>query len=210
MNDIRTCATRNGLDAINQPATQLVIWQRALSARFRDWIAQTDASLLPNFRILVEPRHLRPALNARLDGIGLKQCQMRDLLVQDVDELVSSFAKLTSSDCVDVRLERIEHDACWKFHRDVVETRLVTTYRGPSTEWVQMAHAEQALRDQTLFAGPLERLGDHDVAIFKGSQSGPNGGIVHRSPPIGETGQTRLLLCLNQKSVVSPELWSAA
>ncbi len=210
VNEIIACETVDGLDAINQPTSQLVIWKRSLSTDLRDWIEQLEAPLLPNFRILVKPCDLRPAIEATLDRSGLASCDMRDLLIHDVGTLVSTFAKITNSDCVDVRLERIEHDACWKFHRDVVATRLVTTYRGPSTEWVQMAQAEHALRDQTLFAGPLERLGDHDVAIFKGSRSGPNGGVVHRSPPIADTGQARLLLCLNQKSVVSPNLWLGA
>ena len=109
---------------------------------------------------------------------------------------------------VDVRLERISHDSCWKFHRDCVEARLLTTYCGSATEWVQPIHAEQALREQKSYNGPLERLRVHDVAIFKGNRAGPNSGIVHRSPPIVGTGQTRLLLCLNKRSVASPEPWS--
>ena len=169
-----------------------------------------EASFLPNLRILVKPRDLRPALEALLDEIGLAPCDMRGLLIQDVGDLAGTFAKIIGGDCVDVRLERIEHNACWKFHRDVVKTRLITTYHGPTTEWVQMAQAEQAIREQTLFAGPLERLGDHHVAIFKGNRSGPTNGIVHRSPPIEGTGQTRLMLCLNQRSDVSPDLWTGA
>jgi len=133
--------------------------------------------------------------------------EMRDLLTEDIGGLVSTFADITRTGCVDVRLERISHDACWKFHRDTVETRLVTTYRGPTTQWVPMAHSQRALDEQTAYAGPLERLGDHDVAVFKGNLAGQGGGVVHRSPPIEGTGVTRLFLCLNTPSIVSPGLW---
>jgi hypothetical protein len=82
-------------------------------------------------------------------------------------------------------------------HRDCVEPRLLTTYRGPGTEWVQPCHADRAVRAQKRYAGPIERLQRHDVAIFKGCCVGEGRGIVHRSPPISKTGLTRLLLCLN-------------
>ena len=111
------------------------------------------------------------------------------------------------SDLVDVRLERVSHDSCWKFHRDFVEARLLTTYRGPGTEWVQPIHAERALRAQKRFKGPLEHVRGNDVALFKGNCAGPGSGIVHRSPPIAGTGCTRLLLALNRQSAASPEPW---
>lgn len=204
---IETCETRDGLGAINDPVAELVIWQRRLPDCFRDWIDAVDVSTLPEVRILVDPSDLRPALEPLLDECCLAKGRMRDLLIEDVDSLVHTFADVTDSDVVDVRLERIEHDACWKFHRDSVEARLVTSYRGPATEWVPISHSEQALHEQKDFNGPLERLGDHDVALFKGSCAGPENGIVHRSPPINGTGLTRLLLCLNKRSIVSPDLW---
>lgn len=205
---VRNCDARDGLAAIKEPATQLVIWRRALPSRLRDWIDRLEVSSLPEIRILIEPGELRPALEPLLDDCGLDAGEMRDLLVEDVAGLVRTFAEVTNSELVDVRLERVDHDACWKFHRDSVAARLVTTYRGPTTEWVRMEHAERALLDQKEFAGPLERLGDHDVAIFKGSCAGPGEGVVHRSPPIAGTGRTRLFLCLNQRTVVSPDPWA--
>jgi len=207
---VRAVDTLDGLATINEPDTELVIWRRSLPACFRDWIDRLDAETLPHLRILVQPGDLRSALVPLLDKCGLVPGDMRDLLVQDVGDLVSAFADITRSDWVDVRLERVDHDACWKFHRDTVEARLVTTYRGPTTEWVQMAHAEKAVAEQRSFDGPLQRLGDHDVALFKGNRAGPNSGIVHRSPPLAGTGLTRLFLCLNKRTVVSPDPWAKA
>ena len=208
MAGIETCPTSAGLAAVKNPSTELVIWQREFPRRFRDWLDRLDAASLPDLRILVEPHDLRRAIEPLLDACGMPACDMRDLLVEDIDDLVRRFAEIARSEIVDIRLERISHDACWKFHRDNVEARLLTTYRGPTTEWVQMAHADQALMEQQDYEGPLERLGPYDVALFKGSCAGPNSGIVHRSPPIAGTGQTRLLLCLNQHTVSSPDPWT--
>ena len=142
-----------------------------------------------------------------LNECGLPKGKMRALLVSDVDNLVSAFARVARTDLVDVRLESVSGDACWRFHRDCVAARLLTTYHGPATEWVRPRHAEAALRAQKLFKGPIEHLRAHDVAIFKGSRAGPASGIVHRSPPIAGTGRRRLLLCLNKPSDASPEPW---
>ena len=212
---IETCDAAEGLAAIGDPGTELVIWRRALPPRLQTWLERVDAACLPDLRVLVQPGDLRRAVEPHFDECGMPPGDVRDLLLGDIDDLVSAFAGITQSDLVDVRLERIGHDACWKFHRDCVEARLLTTYRGPATELVQPVHAERALREQKSYQGPLERLRAHDVAIFKGSCTetgsgpggGPGSGIVHRSPPIAGTGCTRLLLCLNKLSAASPAPW---
>ena len=205
---IETCDAAEGLAAIGNPGMELVIWRRALPLRFQTWLERMDESCLPDIRVLVRPSDLRRAVEPHFDDCGgMLPGAMRDLLLGDVDDLVSAFARITQSDLVDVRLERIGHDACWKFHRDCVEARILTTYRGPATEWVEPIDAERALREQRSYKGPLERLRVHDVAIFKGSCVGPGSGIVHRSPPVAGTGHTRLLLCLNQQSAASPKPW---
>lgn len=206
--DVATCDAADGLAAINRPDTDLVIWRRRLSLDLQSWLDHLEASCLPDLRVLVRPSDLRPALQPHFDDCGVPQGRLCDLLVRDVEDLVSTFSKITRTDLVDVRLERVDHDACWRFHRDCVEARLLMTYRGPATEWVLPIHGERALREQRRFKGPIEHLGKHDVAIFKGSCAGPGSGIVHRSPPIEGTGRTRLLLCLNKRSTVSPEPWS--
>ena len=202
---IGTCDAADGLAAISKPGMELVIWQRALPSCLTTWLERLDALRLPETRILVEPSDLRRAIEPHLDECGMPPGDMRDLLIEDIDNLVSAFAGITRSDLVDIRLDRISNDACSKFHRDCVEARLLTTYRGPATEWVQPIHAERALREQKRFKEPVEHLRNNDVAMFKGSCAGPGSGIVHRSPPIAGTGHTRLLLCLNKRSAASPE-----
>lgn len=208
MISIRTCKTRGGLASIKEAMTELVIWQRSLPSGFQEWIEQTDGIDLPDIRILVKPHELRRALELSINNSGLKSDKMRDRLAEDISDLVDIFANITKSEDVDVRLQRINDNACWKFHRDFVETRLLTTYCGPTTEWVQQAYAEKAIQEQKDFKGPLEHLAYGDVAIFRGSSTGVKKGIVHRSPPIADTGITRLILCLNRRTPASPDPWA--
>ena len=201
----------DGLAAIGAPSTELVIWKRALPHQLRDWLDQIPVRALPDLRLLIKLDELRPALEPLLNQCGIRAGDMRDLLIADIAKLIQVFSRITAKARVDVRLERVDDDACWKFHRDSVDARLLTTYRGPTTEWVQPEHGERAILEQQSFTGPLERLGAHDVALFKGTQAAGTGrGIVHRSPPIVGTGCTRLLLCLNEPTKASPDPWAAS
>lgn len=204
---IGICNSVEALAAINAPGNELVICQRSIPFCSAHWLEEIAPSRLPDFRILVSPGDVRQAIETQLDECGLPPGDKRDFFVSDIARLVAVFARITRRDLVDVRLDRIDHDACWKFHRDNVETRLLTTYLGPGTEWVDPQDAARALQAQKDYAGPLARLRLNEVAIFRGSRTKSGDGIVHRSPPIAGTDCTRLLLCLNTPSITSPEPW---
>ena len=203
---IKTCLKIHGLNAIKETGTELVIWHRTLSPGFKEWIDKSTPSIPPHLRVFIAPGDIRLALNPLLDEYGLPKDSMRELWINDITKLAYAFSRITESKRVDLRLENIDNDACWRFHIDYVEVRLLTTYRGSTTEWVQPAYAKQAINQQKEFSGPLERLDIDDVAIFKGKGTAHANGIVHRSPPLAGTG-SRLLLCINKQSELSPDPW---
>ncbi len=69
-------------------------------------------------------------------------------LYADFRRLGRRFAKLTSSPIVRMRLEHVTDDCCRKFDVDAVGLRLVCTYAGPGTEWIDPARP-----------GPSSKLG---------------------------------------------------
>lgn len=202
-----TCDSKTGLARIADPEVEMVIWRRTLSPEIQAWVDSLPSYRLPDLRVLVSPCDLRRVLLPLLEGHGLSASPMRDWLIKDIDSLAKAFAGITGTDLVDIRLERIDHDACWKFHRDSVPVRLIATYRGPGTQWVLPSDADRALAKQRAYVGRLERVPEHAVAVFKGCRAADGAGIVHRSPPVGETGVTRWLLCLNDPSSASPDPW---
>lgn len=197
------------LSRLTLPGVELAIWRRSLPAGLDRWLASLDPARFPDARVLAAPQDLPAAIDMLIDGSALPAGPERQALADDIFSLARQFASILGAEAVDIRLEALAHDACWRFHRDHVSARLVTTYVGPGTEWVHPAEATRAMELQKDFAGSLERLAAGDVALFRGCHPGtphhgPDQGIVHRSPPIAGSGVTRLFLCLNLPSAASP------
>jgi hypothetical protein len=194
------------LARIHDPLVELVIWHRVLPPELTAWLASLDISCFPHTRLLITPDEIRHALAAEFQKYATKGGEGRDQFTCDVAELAGRFATLFGTELVDLRIELVTGRACWKFHRDCVPARMLTTYRGKTTQWVSLDDGREALRAQRQFDGEVHRLGKHDVALFKGSASPQGSGIVHRSPPA--TRRTpRFLLCLNLPSAASPDRW---
>ncbi|MBP7337225.1 DUF1826 domain-containing protein [Niveispirillum sp.] len=195
------------LSKILNPDVSLAVWDRSRPHTLLDGMAGLCPAHLPQGRVLVWLPDAPSALSGILAETPIAATALGRALRDDILMLVRRFAVIADTDIVDIRLDRLRHDACWKFHRDQVRLRLLATYRGPATQIVPQVQAEEALRDQQLYHGPLEEFPDGAVALFKGTQAGPVGGVVHRSPPIAGTGTVRSLLCLNLPSDTSPRLW---
>ena len=190
---------RQKLSRIKRPGTQMVLWQREPAKNFQLWLEKLDFECLPHIRLLIKPKNFVSTVHSLLDDCGMPDDEMRSYFVNDIYKLVLLFSDIIKRAHVDVRFEKVDHDSCWKFHRDSVDTRLVTTYRGAATEWVKTQYSGEALQSQKEYQGPIEHFRPHDVGIFKGSRNGLGSGIVHRSPPISGKTKTRLILCLNEK-----------
>ncbi len=185
------------LAAIARPDVQLAVWRRKLAPSLAAWLDTLSPDVLPELHTVGRPGALGHSLVRALDACAMPADDMRAYLVEDVTRLAAVFARIVGTAEIDLRLERIADDACWRFHRDCVDARLITTYRGPATEWVAPENADDAIAAQTGYSGPIECLEPHDVALFKGSCAGQGQGIVHRSPPVAGTRLVRLLLVLN-------------
>jgi hypothetical protein len=185
------------LERIRDKAVELAIWERELPETFAQWLDALPPENLPDARGVTDDAGLEATIAAMLDDARTPQGAMRDLLLADIASLARRFMAIMDSAQVDIRLEAVDHNACWKFHRDCVEARLLATYRGPGTQWIPPALGDAALDRQSDYRGPLPSLSRFAAGMFKGSCAAPASGIVHRSPPIDGAGVTRLLLCLN-------------
>jgi hypothetical protein len=99
---------------------------------------------------------------------------------------------------------------CPRFHFDRIPCRLVTTYQGIATQWLNHAVVDrsklgagnQGKSDEQsgLFNNieDINRLSEGDVALLKGENwdETQGAGLVHRSPPVS-AGERRLLLTLD-------------
>ncbi|MEO0057370.1 MAG: hypothetical protein RIT17_820, partial [Pseudomonadota bacterium] len=77
---------------------------------------------------------------------------------------------------------------------DYVRARLITTYAGEGTDWLDAADAARVAAGQE--PRQINRMATFDVGLFKGKLATDHPAI-HRSPPIAGSGGARLLLVLN-------------
>jgi len=186
------------LERIHDSRVEMAIWRRVPDPALAGWLDGLAVAHLPEARTLVDARDPGAAIAAILDRAAMPVGEERVRLADDIAALTRLFGSVSRQERVDLRLEPIAGDGCWKFHRDCVPLRLLATFRGAGTQWVRPAHAAAALDRQGRYDGPLEHLDRPDIALFKGSRAGPGRGIVHRSPPhVPDAGTVRLLLCLN-------------
>ena len=119
-----------------------------------------------------------------------------DAFVADVTHLAVLYATLLEPDALGLRLHRLEQPMCPRLHVDRVGIRLLCTYAGPGTQWL-----EDPAADRSLLGAGAEGRSDEDsgliraasrvreiptlaVALLKGEAfPGREGaGVIHRSP----------------------------
>ncbi len=186
------------LDRIHEARVVLAIWRRHVSTGVRRWLDALPAHRLPEGHFIGPAACVSGRLSALCDLVEIEDSSQRCEFIADVAQLAGLFAALTDCSDIDLRLEAIDHDSCWRFHRDHVGYRLNATYRGPGTQWIAPEHANRALRLQRRYRGPLHELPRFAAGLFKGAVRAGTAAAVHRSPPISGNGQTRLFLCLNE------------
>lgn len=124
-------------------------------------------------------------------------------LVQDIMNLAELFLSLDHSQTIGIRLEKITHDNCKAFHVDYLSLRMLCTYHGKATEWIDNSSVDRTglgknnndlvVRD----SHQIQSFQTNWVGILKGEnfKNNQKRGIVHRSPQItGTTASPRILL----------------
>jgi hypothetical protein len=181
------------LDAIREPDLNLAIWQRAPFADFAPLVEGDPADL----RFECAPAECATMLAEGLRVNGFGGAALHPAFVADAAQLAERFCAAMELVRMELRLEVVRTDSCRKWHADYVTARLITTYVGEGTDWLDDADAERVAAGQD----PLnpQRLRTFDVGLFKGRLA-TDRPAIHRSPPIAGTGAARLLLVLNPAS----------
>ncbi|PXW79385.1 uncharacterized protein DUF1826 [Blastomonas natatoria] len=163
-------------EAIRDPRTRIVV--------------EEDAVLLPRGDIgqLLDIAPFGYRTSGSPDAVVAGLPPLPASLANAIAELAGRFAALMHCGTVRVRLEGVTGNACRKVHADYTDLRLICTLAGPGTDYT--------LGDDP--DGPLQRIPAGAVALFKGREFGPgHSACLHRSPPIEDTGERRLVLVID-------------
>lgn len=179
------------LTAFLETSCAAAIWHRTPAAEFQSWIHDLLPSSLPEGRIVLRPEAVGSAIEELCQIAETPSSPHKNQLIDDISALSDVFARLMQTQYLRLRLQRVTSNACRKFHVDAIVGRLVCTYRGAGTQFGTSANGGDPTRVLTVPTGaPI---------LLRGSlwPETPASGLLHRSPPIEGTGETRLVLVLD-------------
>lgn len=186
----RQSASAEVLATITQDDCNLAIWERPAPVG----IDALDLGGLEPLRFAAPLSELEARLDSLCQEAKYTPAAARATLVRDVANLADHYAAIMQLDKVQVRLEVVTTDSCRKFHADYVKARLISTYIGTGTQWIEGADVARVAKGAE--PSRINMLEAGDVGLFKGKMWSETPAI-HRSPPIGDTDEQRLLLVLD-------------
>ncbi|KAJ9519780.1 hypothetical protein QJQ45_013450 [Haematococcus lacustris] len=127
-------------------------------------------------RVSAVARQPQPAVHTLLQPLVMSDAAFT-ALHEDVCQLVSSYAEVVQVPHVNVKLEVLHATPCPRWHADHVTARLLVTYLGPGTEFVENRFVE---RRWSLASGQVDpsvghvdaqaaqQAGEGDILLLKG------------------------------------------
>ena len=171
-----------------QPGCAAAIWRRQTPPDVQSWLDGIDGEALPRARVVL-PRHaVGEVVQQLFDMENLTDGAERAWLQQDIIGLADILSDLMNARYLRLRLDVVTTNACRKFHIDVATARLVCTYRGTGTQYGVSSDGDDPRRVFTVQTGaPI---------LLRGTlrPTEPPSSLLHRSPPIEGTGETRFVL----------------
>lgn len=191
---------------IYQDDINISVWQRTLPNELTNAVNDFLATNSTTSAVLaVTPENTVEILKADFDTKNITAP-----LSEDIAQLVDMFCCLFDQQRAGIRLTVLDRAMCPRFHVDRIPCRLVTTYQGIATQWLNHEDIDrsklgaQSQGKSDAESGLLKaqahinQLTVGDVALLKGENwdDSEGYGLVHRSPPV-PTGEKRLLLTID-------------
>ena len=200
----------NVLPHIYDQNTNIVIWQRDLEQVLTNAVnTLISTNAIKPLELAVSPDDAFDKLVTALKPDDNNRDET-DALCKDIALLVEMFCCLFDLKRAGLRLKILDKPMCPRFHVDKIPCRLVTTYQGVATQWLNHSDVDRSKLGTGNLGKPdeesglfkslnnINQLNQGDVALLKGEYWDENegAGLVHRSPPVAENEQ-RLLLTLD-------------
>ena len=183
--------TASDFSIIQDPDCAGVLCQAGISFHILAWLASLDPACLPKARVTLRPDRVHSALVQICGMFQMPVCAERDAFIAHAQQLSDAFLHIMKAPYLRLRFDVISHNACSRFHIDALTARLIRTYRGTGTQY----GLANAARDPEI----VHRVPTGAAIVLRGKRwpSKAKLDLVHRSPPIQGTGQTRLVLVLD-------------
>jgi len=175
------------------PAVQICTWKREIDPAVAAYLAELEQT-----GTLQALETLSAAGRPRLTFLPAEP--ERAALIDDVSLLREIICELLGCPAVGLRFARLDHAMCPGWHIDRVGIRLICTYQGPGTQWLDdQVAGHRDLRRVRMANGAFIQAASGEVVLLKGAlwQGNEQLGAVHRSPEIATGASTRMLVTLD-------------
>ena len=128
----------------------------------------------------------------------------KEMLIRDIVRLSAMFFRQKVRPTMNIQLEIVQTNKCRLFHEDYYRQRLLCTYHGPGTQWLEEANVNRKSlgrgrnADVVKDADQIQRAQPFDVILLKGAKHEVGESVIHRSPPIEDCKVTRVLLKIDE------------
>lgn len=176
----------------------LLIMQRPLDDAIAAALDAVPVERLPTLMLTGTSAVLSPKLACELQSCGFEPEWLTQWLVADAAFQARLFSELSGALRLRLRLERTSRDACPRFHKDNVAHRLLCTYRGPGTEYIDPRHLRSGRDLDDVALAHIRQLPRAAIAVMRGgkNEDASRPGVFHRSPVNDANSDARLLLVI--------------
>ena len=172
-------------EALREQA-ELTVLPRKLPRSVGDAFVELDLQGFEDIRLRGSGSEVLLDVKRLLEHIAWPMSSIRQI-GDDIQQIVDASASFSPT--YTVRVEHVSDDACRRFHKDRTDVRMITTYRGRGTQWI---NADQATPETE-----ISELETGEIGAFLGQREGGPGCILHRSPPTAPLDLSRLLLVVD-------------
>ncbi|KPZ54202.1 hypothetical protein AN391_03005 [Pseudoalteromonas sp. P1-13-1a] len=200
----------NVLPQIYNENINIAVWQRNLESTLTEAVnTLINTNALKPLELALSPDNAFDQLIKALKPTEQNYNEAK-ALCEDIALLIEMFCCLFDLKRAGLRLKVLNNPMCPRFHVDKIPCRLVATYQGVATQWLNHSDVDRSKlgagnlgkpdEESGLFTSTshINQLNQGDIALLKGEYWDENegAGLVHRSPPVAANEQ-RLLLTLD-------------
>ena len=194
---VQRADTLADLTRIFMPETQICVHSPPGSPNLLDALAGLRASGWSGLRAVV--RHSADGV-PDIDALALAPPVAHPALRRELALLLELYGDLLGCAAIGLRIERLERAMCPRWHVDRTGIRMLCTWCGPGTEWLDAPGIDpRNLSGSAAGAPATGQARPFDIVLLKGTawQGNVAGGAIHRSPMVAPGSEPRILVALD-------------
>ena len=175
------------------PSVQVCAWQREIDPAIATYLANIEQ--INGLQIIGSS-----SVDEQIELERLPDGDGRDALLEDLSLLRDIVCELMGSPAVGFRLARLGYAMCPGWHIDRTGIRLVTTYQGPGTEWMENQNIDRQKLGPGMNANQAcQQAQTGEIVLLKGSlwQENEHYGAIHRSPEVEADAGLRTVVTID-------------